>query len=63
MNTLKRVGQYLIFLPWIFCFSYLLRPMLMLVLIPGALILLAMIGGKEVRKELRIMLRKKFLGY
>ncbi|MFA0141221.1 hypothetical protein AB4430_05410 [Vibrio kanaloae] len=57
MNTLNRLGQVLIFLPTIFCFSYLLRPLLMIILIPGGLCLLAILGGQEVRKPLYAMLK------
>ena len=57
MNILNRLGQVLIFLPTIFCFSYLLRPLLMMILIPGGLCLLAILGGQEVRKPLYTMLK------
>ncbi|WP_261882101.1 hypothetical protein [Vibrio pelagius] len=57
MNILNKLGQVLIFLPTIFCFSYLLRPLLMMVLIPGGLCLLAILGGQEVRKPLYAMLK------
>ncbi|MEZ8632868.1 hypothetical protein AB4179_23815 [Vibrio lentus] len=57
MNLLNRLGQILIFLPTIFCFSYLLRPLLMMILIPGGLCLLAILGGKEVRRPLYAMLK------
>ncbi len=57
MNLLNRLGQVLIFLPTIFCFSYLLRPLLMMILIPGGLCLLAILGGQEVRKPLYAMLK------
>ncbi len=53
MYVLNKLGQGLIFLPTIFCFSYILRPILMVILIPGGLALLALIGGAEVRAELK----------
>lgn len=53
-----KATQWLIFIPSLMCFSYVLRPILMLVLIPGALVFLAVIGGKEVRAELVKMLKR-----
>ena len=44
--------RWLIFMPFLLCFSYVIGPILMLVLIPGGLILLTLIGGKEVRVSL-----------
>ncbi|WP_394247579.1 hypothetical protein [Vibrio profundi] len=58
MNTLVKLGQSLIFLPAIFCFSYLLRPILMIILIPGGLCLLVILGGKEVRTPLFKMFQR-----
>ncbi|ACY53403.1 hypothetical protein VEx25_A0159 [Vibrio antiquarius] len=52
MYVLNKLGQGLIFLPTIFCFSYILRPILMVILIPGGIALLALIGGAEVRAML-----------
>ncbi|KHD23857.1 hypothetical protein OH458_16445 [Vibrio sp. MarTm2] len=49
--------RWLIFIPGLFCFSYLLRPLLMLVLIPGALMFLAIIGGPEVRSAIMKMVK------
>nr|WP_256099354.1 hypothetical protein [Vibrio sp. Scap16] len=57
MNIFNRLGQVFIFLPTIFCFSYLLRPLLMMILIPSGLCLLAILGGEEVRKPLYAMLK------
>ncbi len=62
MYILNKLGQGLIFLPTIFCFSYILRPILMVILIPGGLALLALIGGAEVRAELKAMLLEELLG-
>ncbi|UHJ62962.1 hypothetical protein [Vibrio furnissii] len=45
--------QWFIFLPGLLCFSYLLRPLLIVVLVPGGLLLLAVIGGQEVRSEMK----------
>ncbi|WP_038174974.1 MULTISPECIES: hypothetical protein [Vibrio] len=53
-----KATQWLIFIPSLMCFSYVLRPILMLVLIPGGLVFLAVIGGKEVRAELVKMLQR-----
>lgn len=50
--------RWVIFIPSVFCFSYLLRPILMLVLIPGALMFLAIIGGAEVRTAIIKMIRE-----
>nr|WP_040894939.1 hypothetical protein [Vibrio brasiliensis] len=49
--------RWLIFIPGLFCFSYLLRPLLMMILIPGALAFLAVIGGKEIRSALKQMIK------
>ncbi|EGA68171.1 hypothetical protein VISI1226_15561 [Vibrio sinaloensis DSM 21326] len=61
MDTLQHglvlVARWLVFLPAIFCFSYLLRPVLMMILIPGALLFLAMIGGSEVRGAMKDMMK------
>ncbi|GAJ74820.1 hypothetical protein JCM18905_552 [Vibrio sp. JCM 18905] len=63
MYVLNKLGQGLIFLPTIFCFSYILRPILMVILIPGGLALLALIGGgAEVRAELKAMLLEELFG-
>ncbi len=59
MKYIERLAQLLIFLPTIFCFSYLLRPILMVILIPGGLVLLALIGGKEVRTEMVHMIKEQ----
>ena len=59
MNYLEKLVQIIIFAPAIFCFSYVLRPVLMVVLIPGGLVFLAIIGGKEVRKELIQMIKEQ----
>ncbi|KJY93636.1 hypothetical protein TW84_03250 [Vibrio neptunius] len=48
--------QWLVFIPILFCFSYVLRPILMSILIPGGLLFLAIIGGAEVRKVMKKML-------
>lgn len=62
MYVLNKLVQGLIFLPTIFCFSYILRPILMVILIPGGLALLALIGGAEVRAELKAMLLEELFG-
>ncbi|WP_180700749.1 hypothetical protein [Vibrio parahaemolyticus] len=62
MYVLNKLGQGLIFLPTIFCFSYILRPILMVILIPGGLAILALIGGAEVRAELKAMLLEELFG-
>lgn len=49
--------QWFVFLLGLFCFSYLLRPLLIVVLVPGGLLLLAVIGGQEVRAEMKQMLK------
>jgi len=59
MKYLEKLVQIIIFAPAIFCFSYVLRPVLMVVLIPGGLVFLAIIGGKEVRKELIQMIKEQ----
>nr|WP_237668236.1 MULTISPECIES: hypothetical protein [unclassified Vibrio] len=59
MDFIKTFGQWLIFLPAIFCFSYVLRPMLLVLLIPGGLLLLAILGGQEVRQPLFAMLKEQ----
>ena len=59
MKYLEKLVQSIIFAPAIFCFSYVLRPVLMVVLIPGGLVFLAIIGGKEVRKELIQMIKEQ----
>lgn len=59
MKYLEKLVQIIIFAPAIFCFSYVLRPVLMVVLIPGGLVFLAIIGGKEVRKELIQMVKEQ----
>ena len=59
MKYLEKLVQMIIFAPAIFCFSYVLRPVLMVVLIPGGLVFLAIIGGKEVRKELIQMIKEQ----
>ncbi|KFI10422.1 hypothetical protein F0223_00635 [Vibrio coralliilyticus] len=56
-DNLKKVvtllGQWLVFMPSLFCFSYVLRPIMMALLIPGGLLFLALIGGSEVRDALK----------
>lgn len=59
MKYLEKLAQLIIFAPAIFCFSYVLRPVLMVILIPGGLVFLAIIGGKEVRKELIQMIKEQ----
>ena len=59
MKYLEKLVQIIIFAPAIFCFSYVLRPVLMVILIPGGLVFLAIIGGKEVRKELIQMIKEQ----
>lgn len=59
MDFIKTFGQWLIFLPAIFCFSYVLRPMLLVLLIPGGLLLLAILGGQEVCQPLFAMLKEQ----
>ncbi|MCG9678636.1 hypothetical protein L1D23_10045 [Vibrio sp. Isolate24] len=48
--------RWTVFIPSLFCFSYILRPILMAILIPGGLLFLAIIGGSEVRKTMKKML-------
>jgi hypothetical protein len=50
--------RWLIFVPVLLCFSYVLRPILMIVLVPGALLFLAVIGGAEVRGELKKLFKE-----
>ncbi len=50
--------RWLIFVPALLCFSYVLRPILMVVLVPGALLFLAVIGGAEVRGELKKLFKE-----
>ncbi|UUM30063.1 hypothetical protein [Vibrio japonicus] len=59
MKYLEKLAQFTLFLPAIFCFSYLLRPVLMVILIPGGLVFLAILGGKEVREELMKMIKEQ----
>ncbi|AIU66507.1 hypothetical protein ABF162_05375 [Vibrio coralliilyticus] len=61
-DNLKKVvtllGQWLVFMPSLFCFSYVLRPIMMVMLIPGGLLFLALIGGSEVRDALKQMMQE-----
>lgn len=61
-DNLKKVvtllGQWLVFMPSLFCFSYVLRPIMMALLIPGGLLFLALIGGSEVRDALKQMMQE-----
>ncbi|KJY70648.1 hypothetical protein TW78_14325 [Vibrio coralliilyticus] len=61
-ENLKKVvtllGQWLVFMPSLFCFSYVLRPIMMALLIPGGLLFLAFIGGSEVRDALKQMMQE-----
>ncbi|WP_019275220.1 hypothetical protein [Vibrio coralliilyticus] len=61
-DNLKKVvtllGQWLVFMPSLFCFSYVLRPIMMVLLIPGGLLFLALIGGSEVRDALKQMMQE-----
>ncbi|PAU39065.1 hypothetical protein CKF94_06660 [Vibrio coralliilyticus] len=61
-DNLKKVatllGQWLVFVPSLFCFSYILRPIMMVMLIPGGLLFLALIGGSEVRDALKQMMQE-----
>ncbi|EGR2795022.1 hypothetical protein BOO30_13090 [Vibrio navarrensis] len=57
-NLILKIVQWFIFLPGIFLFSYVMRPILMLILVPGGLILLALIGGAEVRGEIKQMFKE-----
>ena len=61
-DNLKKVvtllGQWLVFMPSLFCFSYVLRPIMMALLIPGGLLFLALIGGSEVRDALKHMMQE-----
>ncbi|ARC92480.1 hypothetical protein B6A42_10855 [Vibrio coralliilyticus] len=62
-ENLKKVvtllGQWLVFMPSLFCFSYVLRPIMMALLIPGGLLFLALIGGSEVRDALKQMMQER----
>ncbi|MGY3686728.1 hypothetical protein ACXAAV_08670 [Vibrio coralliilyticus] len=62
-QILKKVvtllGQWLVFMPSLFCFSYVLRPIMMALLIPGGLLFLALIGGSEVRDALKQMMQDR----
>ncbi|MCM5506890.1 MULTISPECIES: hypothetical protein [Vibrio] len=62
-DNLKKVvtllGQWLVFMPSLFCFSYVLRPIMMALLIPGGLLFLALIGGSEVRDTLKQMMQER----
>lgn len=62
-DNLKKVvtllGQWLVFMPSLFCFSYVLRPIMMALLIPGGLLFLALIGGTEVRDALKQMMQER----
>ncbi|ANW25474.1 hypothetical protein BA953_15395 [Vibrio coralliilyticus] len=61
-DNLKKVvtllGQWLVFMPSLFCFSYVLRPIMMVLLIPGGLLFLALIGDSEVRDALKQMMQE-----
>lgn len=61
-DNLKKVvtllGQWLVFMPSLFCFSYVLRPIMMALLIPGGLLFLALIGGSEVKDALKQMMQE-----
>ncbi|EJN6826699.1 hypothetical protein QNF03_000752 [Vibrio cidicii] len=57
-NLILKIVQWVIFLPGIFLFSYVMRPLLMLILVPGGLILLALIGGAEVRREIKLLFKE-----
>ena len=62
-ENLKKVvtllGQWLVFMPSLFCFSYVLRPIMMALLTPGGLLFLALIGGSEVRYALKQMIQER----
>ncbi|NOI31281.1 hypothetical protein F0255_21570 [Vibrio coralliilyticus] len=62
-ENLKKVvtllGQWLVFMPSLFCFSYVLRPIMMALLIPGGLLFLALIGGSEVRNALKQIIQER----
>jgi hypothetical protein len=62
-DNLKKVvtllGQWLVFMPSLFCFSYVLRPIMMALLIPGGLLFLALIGGSEVRNALKLIIQER----
>lgn len=62
-QILKKVvtllGQWLVFMPSLFCFSYVLRPIMMALLIPGGLLFLALIGGSEVRDALKQIMQER----
>lgn len=45
MDTLKRIFGVLIFMPFIGCYSFIVGPLLMAVLIPGGVALLLLILG------------------
>ncbi|WP_087018481.1 hypothetical protein [Thaumasiovibrio subtropicus] len=49
--------QKLLICPIFFVLAFVVGPLLMAVLLPGGLIMLAILGGKEVRKELGVLLR------
>ncbi len=57
-NFIVHLCRWGIFIPGLLCFSYLLRPLLMMILIPGALMFLAIIGGVEVRAALKKMVKE-----
>lgn len=54
MENLKRLVGAVIFLPFIFCYSYIVGPLLMAILIPGGVILLLLIlGFKDGKKAFK----------
>ena len=61
MYALNKLGQGLIFLPTIFLFSYVLRPIMMLILIPACLVFFTLIGGKEMRREIKALVLSDLL--
>lgn len=60
MDTLKRMIGYVLFLPFIGFYSYMLGPILKAILIPGGIVLLwAILGPKEGYNALRRAFSKK----
>ncbi|KPV97746.1 hypothetical protein AN214_00724 [Pseudoalteromonas sp. P1-9] len=54
MEHLKRLLGSVIFLPFIFCYSYVVGPLLMAVLVPGGVVLLLLIlGFKDGKKAFK----------
>lgn len=60
MNFIERIIGYVLFLPFIAFYSYMLGPVLKAILIPGGLILLwAILGPREGYKALKKAFKKR----